>query len=222
MRYVGPRHIVHDGTPLPDYWEPDQSFQGETVAIIGGGPSLATFNLGLLKGHRFVATNSSCRRLAQIAAPDDILYFTDNSWAENRPELVDGWPGRAVTSNRNARIRIGSSVLWFDILELTTWAQTRPDYVQASSAHIAACLAARMGAARLVLIAMECREIGGRTHGHDDYRMQDLNPFTERFIPGWDALAAVFDRIGVAVVNATPGSAITAFPKAALADALVP
>ena len=189
-----------------------------TVAVVGSGPSLATFDLEALRGRRFIAINSSCRRMAQIATAGDILYFTDNAWNENRPELAKNWPGVVISSNRNVKARLGDAVRFIDVTDLSQWMGTRGDYVQASSGHIATCLAFRMGAARVALVAFECGAVGGRTHGHNDYQAHDVGVYPARFLPGWEGLAPVFERRGFDVVNTTPHSAIECFRRADLAD----
>lgn len=221
MRYVGERRIVIDGAPTPvPFWSPDRSFDGLAVVIVGGGPSHAAIDLDVLRGHRFVAINSACRKVRPIATPADALYFTDNSWNERRPELAAGWPGLVISSNRNVKARLGDAVRRIDIDELTLTMQVRPDFAQASSGHSGACLAAIMGARRLVLVGFEARAIDGRTHGHIDYTQPEPEAFKERFIPGWRALAPQFARLGVEVINATPESAVDCFPFRPLAEAL--
>ncbi|MGE0722806.1 MAG: hypothetical protein AB7O45_00450 [Alphaproteobacteria bacterium] len=221
MRYVGERRVVIDGKPTPTpLWEPDRSFAGATVAVIGGGPSLATLDLDVLRGHRFIVVNSGCRIVRPVATPDDPLYFSDNAWNERRPELAAAWPGPVVTCNRNAKLRNGDAVRWIDVIGLTERVGALPDIVQASSGHIAACLAAVMGAARLVLCAFEGRVVGDRTHGHGDYTQGDIASFHERFVPGWVGLAPAFARLGVEVINATPDSAVRCYPFRPLAEAL--
>lgn len=221
VRYIGPRQIVIDGKPTPTpTWEPDRSFAGQTVVIIGSGPSLADLPLAVLKGHRFIAVNSACRVVRPIASADDPLYFTDNSWQENRPHLSDDWPGPLIAANRNAKARLGDRLRHLDVTALCWRLGAFPDHAQASSGHIAACLAADMGATRIVLYAFEAAAVNGRTHGHGDYVTDDLSVFTDRFVPGWNGLAGVFARAGVDVINATPGGAIEVFPRMSLADAL--
>lgn len=221
VRYVGPRQIVVDRDPAPvSFWEPDLAFSGLAVTIIGGGPSHADFDLALLRGRRFIAVNSACRRVRTIATERDLLFHHDNSWSENRPELVEDWPGPVVTSNRNTKARLGDLVRRIDMDELTRRFGVLPDRIGASSGHTAACLAAVMGAARVVLVGFECAAPGGRTHGHGDYTHHDTGIYAGQFLPGWSALAPAFDRLGVEVINATPGSAITDFPFADLGEAL--
>lgn len=221
MRYVGPRQVVIDAQPAPvPFWPLDRRYAGLTVVLVGGGPSHATADLATLRGHCLIAINSSCRRVRPIATEHDMLYFSDNSWAENRPELLPDWPGPVVTSNRNTKARLGDAVHRLDLTALTLAIGAGPDAVQASSGHSAACLAAVMGARRIVLIGFECRAIDGRTHGHADYGDQDTAHFGERFLPGWAALAPRLAEMGADVLNATPQSAIPDFPFVPLAEAL--
>jgi len=223
MRYVAPREIVIDDQPTPaPFWAPDRAFAGRTVVLIGGGPSHAALDLALLAGRRFIAINSGCRKTRPVATAADLLYFTDNSWHENRPELAAAWPGPVVTGNRNVKIRLGEAVRYLDVTALTAAIGTRADFVQASSGHIAACLAVVMGAWRLVLIGFEAQAVDGRTHGHNDYSQHDVETYRERFLPGWTALAAVFRRRGVEVINATPRSAIEDFPYVDFRSAVAP
>lgn len=221
-RYVGPRDIVIDGAPTPvPFWAPDRAFEGAIVIVVGGGPSHAAADLRLLAPrHPVIAINSACRHVRPAATERDILYFTDNSWAENRPELLTGWPGPVVTSNRNAKARLGEAVRRLDLVALTAAIGAGTDAVQASSGHTAACLAWLMGARRIVLLGFECRAVEGRTHGHGDYQQHDMGAFEERFLPGWRALAPAFRSLGADVVNATPGSAIDVFPFLSLAEAI--
>jgi hypothetical protein len=220
-RYVGPRQIVIDDNPAPvPFWHPERSFAGLAVGVIGGGPSIAGLDLAELAGHRFIAINSGCRKVRPVATADDLLYFTDNSWSENRPQLLRDWPGPIVTSNRNTKARLGDLVRRIDLAALTAAIGGFPDHVQASSGHSAACLAAIMGARRIVLIGFEGCAVGGRTHGHGDYSQHDLGVFDERFLPGWRGLAPVLERYGVEIVNATPISAIREFPFAEFGAAL--
>lgn len=215
MRYVGPRQIVIDGNPAPvPFWEPDRAFEGLTVYIIGGGPSHAAIDLDAMRGERFIAVNSGCRKVRPIATEADMIYFHDNSWNENRPQLAADWPGPVVTPNRNTKARLGDAVRRLDIFKLTGAMHAMPDHVQASSGHSAACLAAIMGAARVVLIGFEARLIDGRSHGHDDYTQHDVPAFDGRYIPGWRGLVPAFERMGVDLLNATPDSAIDFLPWA--------
>lgn len=214
MRYVGVRQIVIDGEPVETpHWTPARDFAGMTVAIVGSGPSLRATPLAALRGTRFIAVNSACVPMKPHATSDDILYFTDNAWNENRPTLAATWAGPVITANRNVKIRLGDKVRYIDVTALSTRMGVRADYSQASSSHIAACLACDMGAARILLVGMDCRSVNGASHGIDNYPTCDDLLFTNRFLPGWAGLVEAFARRGTEVVNVTPGSAIEAYRR---------
>lgn len=204
----------------PEYWQPDRSLEGQTVVLIGGGPSHADIDLGLLKGHRFAAINSGCRKVRPIATAEDILYFTDNSWCEQHQDLIEDWPGPVICANRHSKNRLGDRIRYIDVNELTARIGGLSHHVQASSGHIMTCLVQLMGGAGVILTGFDCRVVEGRTHGHDDYNsLNDLPVFEGQFLPGWMALAQL---LTIEVINATPGSAIPCFPFRSLEDCLVP
>lgn len=220
MRYAGPRHIVIDSAPTPTpFWEPEPLLAGLTVVLVGGGPSHADIDPHLLAGRRFMAVNSACRRVYPAATPDDVLWFSDNGWNERRPELAARWPGPVMTCNRHAKARLGEAVRYVDVAGLAQWIGRMPDHALASSGHSGACLLARMGARKIVLVGFECREVDGETHGHADYRQQDVEAYRSQFLPAWRELAPALLRM-CQVVNATPRSAIDVFPAMPLAEAL--
>lgn len=222
IRYIGPRHILRDNknpTPVP-FWEVNDIYRDKTIVIIGGGPSHVEMDLNSLHNYNFIAVNSSCRKVEKIAKKEDILYFTDNSWSERFPELIKEWPGLVVTSNRNTKARLQDLVNRIDLIELTEFMQIKSDCVQASSGHTAACLAVMLGAKRICLIGFECDAVNGRTHGHDDYRQENVNDYN-RFLRGWTALKFGFENKKIEIFNCTPNSKIKEFEFKSLKDCLV-
>lgn len=77
------------------FWSVPREWPGETVFIVGGGPSVLNYDLDQLRGRRVIVINSSV-----YAVPwADILYFGDWRWW-NEPEnraAVAGFGGRVVT-----------------------------------------------------------------------------------------------------------------------------
>ncbi len=220
MRMVGPRHFVEDGTPFPEPWQWGPGFVGETVVIVGNGPSLADFRPEQVAGHRLIAINHACAWAAPVARTDDFLFFHDNSWNENHPALAAAWPGVIVTSNRYAAARLAPRARRLDVMALTEAVRIHPDATHASSGHTAAALAAAMAAVRVVLLGFDGGFRGARSAWHDAYREADDTVYRERMLPGWTDLVPGLARLGCEVVNATPGSAITAAPYCDLAAAL--
>src|SRR4029450_12910778 len=77
------------------FWSVPREWPGETVFIVGGGPSVLQQDLGLLRGRRVIVINSSFYSVPWA----DILYFGDYRWW-NEPEnkaAIAGFAGRAVT-----------------------------------------------------------------------------------------------------------------------------
>lgn len=221
IRYTGPRKVVVDNNQSPiAYWELNKQIIDEQVVIIGGGPSHADLNIDLLKNIQFIAINSACRKVTKISKEKDLLYFSDNSWSERFIGLINDWNGKIVTCNRNSKIRLGNLINRIDLEDLVQFMQIKSDCVQASSGHVGACLAARLGAKKIILIGFECKKINDRTHGHDDYVMENLRAFEERFIPSWVGLGIGFKRLGIKVINSTPDSDIKNFPFLPLEEAI--
>jgi hypothetical protein len=220
MRQIGPRQWVDDGTPWPEPWQWDRGYEGQTVVILGNGPSLADFSPLDVAGHRLIAINSACEWVGPVADAGDMLFFHDNSWNENHPGHAQAWPGWIVTTNRYAAARLQPRARRLDATALTEAVRVHPDAVHASSGHTAAALAAAMGACRVVLLGFDGGHRAGRAQWHDFYREGDATVYAERFLPGWVDLIPGLARFGCQVVNATPGSSITAAPFLDLKSAL--
>ncbi len=83
-------------------------------------------------------------------------------------------------------------------------------------------LAAQFGAKRIALIGYDMRlDLGIHWHGRHP---QGLNNPSEHNIARWrrsvDAAAPVLDALGIEVINCSPVSALTAYPKMTLSEAL--
>jgi hypothetical protein len=82
----------------PSFWSVPREWPGETVFIVGGGPSVLGIELEALRGRRVIAINSSVYNLPWA----DFLYFGDWRWwfePDNRA-AVAGFRGRVVTVSR--------------------------------------------------------------------------------------------------------------------------
>ena len=80
------------------FWSVPREWPGETVFIIGGGPSVLGQDLDALRGRRVIAINSSVHAMPWA----DILYFGDWRWwyeRENRTAATS-FAGRVVTTSR--------------------------------------------------------------------------------------------------------------------------
>jgi hypothetical protein len=82
----------------PAFWSVPREWPGETVFIVGGGPSVLQQDLEGLRGRRVIAINSSVYKLPWA----DFLYFGDWRWwnePHNRAAIA-GFAGRVVTTSR--------------------------------------------------------------------------------------------------------------------------
>jgi hypothetical protein len=80
------------------FWSVSREWPGETVFIVGGGPSVLGVDLETLRGQRVIAINSSVYKLPWA----DILYFGDWRWwnEPNNRAAVASFAGRVVTTSR--------------------------------------------------------------------------------------------------------------------------
>jgi hypothetical protein len=86
---------------MMQFWSVPHEWPGETVFIIGGGPSVLGVDLELLRGCRVIVINSSVYK----APWADFLYFGDWRWW-NEPDnraAVASFRGRVVTVSRLVR-----------------------------------------------------------------------------------------------------------------------
>jgi hypothetical protein len=82
----------------PAFWSVSREWPGETVFIVGGGPSVLGVDLETLREQRVIAINSSVYKLPWA----DILYFGDWRWwnEPNNRAAVASFAGRVVTTSR--------------------------------------------------------------------------------------------------------------------------
>lgn len=201
-----------------DFWAPDLHFAGETVFVVGGGPSLGGFDFAHLAGRRVIAVNS-----AGYDAPwADILFFHDNSWFEEERNraLVEGWVGMVVTVSRHAKRAAPDRVMRVEIAERGDFPIGHgPIRAGRSSGQTATSLAVTMGAETAVLLGFDMRDRDGVTHYHADrplytkqHAEKTAGEYAATFLPAWAGWNAAAAMAGCRILNATPGSALTEFP----------
>ena len=199
--------------PVPKRW-PES-----TIVIIAGGPSLTAQQVCTVWGTR---KTGRCRVLAindayRIAPWADVMYFADGSvkwygWHKDRPEFK-AFRGMRLTIEAADR---APGVHW-----LKNYGQQGlsliPDGVMSgsNSGHQALNIAIHLGARRIVLLGYDCR--GDHWFGEHPKPMQ-MN--FDGWIRSYKVIVPELDRIGIKVINASPGSAIDAFKKRELESAL--
>jgi len=193
---------------MPPFWRPAPIFTGATVFCLAGGPSLLDFDFASLAGKRVIAVNEAIK--AYPAA--DVLYFWDDTWFVRNQALVHYRAGLTVTGSRMAAQQCER--LRYIELQADAPLQAGAQTVRKgrSSGHTAIALAVACGASRVVLLGYDMRMSAGRSHFHDAYSAQDEARMAKDWLPAFRGWRKDAEAAGVAIVNATPGSALREFP----------
>lgn len=195
-----------------------------TVVVIGGGPSLTREQVEYTRGRARVIAIKEAARLAPWA---DAFYCGDGPWMVKHRDEVLAFPGpvHAVAQEPERHrlepvlafrpdLRIyrndGKEGLCEDPAGLRTGC---------NSGYQAINIAFHMLARRIVLLGYDLKGAAGRMHWfhrafehpEDRYRA---------WAPLFRTIVAPLARHGVQVINATPGSALDAFPMMPLQEAL--
>jgi hypothetical protein len=196
------------------YWDIPPEWTGETAFIVGGGPSVGSIDLELLRGQRVIAINTSY----QAVPFADFLIFADARWYENyRSQLVD-WKGRIICCSQSSR---SPQLLRVARRDRPTDDARDTLFVKSTTATAAIELAVKLGAAKIVLLGLDGKAgPDGKTHHH---RSQPWRP-----LPGWEQkhrndliqLVEPLKARGIEICHGTPGSAYEFWPTVALTDAL--
>ena len=200
--------------PIPELWP------GSTVYIIGGGPSLAGMDFTPLFSKRCIGVNQAYKLGPWI----DILYFGDCNWYRNALPDIRSFAGLKITScgscpkngwkhvHRVKRSKMKgieskdrSAIAW--------------NYNSGASAIN---IAYWLGAKRVILLGFDMQCDGNsKKNWHDDYKGETPNEdLFQKHLSGFPFIAKQAKRLGLEILNATPGSAIKQFPFVKLEDTL--
>lgn len=195
----------------------DNIWEGETVYILGGGPSLKEFNFKGLVGSKVIAINKGI-----YAYPDaQVLYWTDSrfyTWYKND---VDRFMCLKYTIKP-------SNIYTTDVKILRkgdTHGLEEPKDTIAhgnNSGYAAINLAYHLGARRIILLGFDMCNDGEITHFHEGYPTRGTGDrmYIDKFLPGFESLAAGLKQKGITVLNASSYSRLDVFPKITLDKAL--
>jgi hypothetical protein len=220
--YVVAKALALAAEPLmlarPAWW-PD--WRGETCVIVASGPSAKDADLDRARGRaRVVAVNDSWR----LAPWADALYAADFAWwrhnrgcptfgglklAGDARAAGEDWGVQAVT------VRKADDRPWFDDLGSVGRGG-------GNSGFQALNLMAQVGCSPIILVGFDMTLDHG-VHWHGKHPKALSNPTAER-AKAWrrctDAAAPAFAQRGVRVLNASAISALTAYLKIDLSEAL--
>lgn len=230
--------------------EPDRfsviarEWEGEAVAILGGGPSLSAEQVDLVRrAHgagrlRCIAVND-----AYLVAPwADVCYFADSHWWGWHTRGIDK-PGLGLTA-AEVRERFaafvgqkctiqgsGNDVAPRDAHRLRNADYPRHGYglslnprgiTTGSNGGWQACnVAILAGVTTALLLGFDgAPDADGRTHFHGGHPVPTAGLAYRRYCESFDAAAPAIRAAGVRVINCNPSSRIDAFEKMASTTAI--
>jgi len=211
-------------------WWPDLS--GQTVAILASGPSMTREQCDAVRqaGWYAIAINW----MWHWAPWADALYACDPEYWDSRdmPDL-DAYQGLRIIgylrkqSGRphmppkvhahrkhmhHAPVKVGPRMVW----------DGREIGAGSNSAFQATNWAIRCGAKRAALFGVDCHSPGDHCHGthaHEGAQPHKAS-LMQTWIHAWTKAAPEITRRGVKIINCSPGTALNAFPKATLDQAI--
>jgi hypothetical protein len=204
---------------MVDFWEVPKIWPGETVFIIGGGPSIQKQDLSLIYKRRVIGVTRSFKLGPWV----DICWYGDkgdyNSW---KPDINE-YGGLIATcaqekeENRNDRIKyLGRS-------KQSGIESKKRGYVawNSNSGASAINLAYWLGAEKIVLLGFDMQnpvdKRDRQTHWHNDYEPRIhkgklTNPYP-RFMRYWPVIKKDADQLGLRIINCTIGGALEVFER---------
>lgn len=199
---------------------------GETVICIASGPSLTQEDVASVRGNaRVIAVNDGIRWSKEFA---DVLYSSDRNF----------WPHyKGMPDFHGLKFGLGSNVGMrnpfpglpdIQVLRYTgvEGLELEPDGLRCgrNSGAAAIGLAMHLGAVRVLLLGYDCgRGSSGQAHFFGDHPV-GLNTTSQamfdKFRRMFDTLVEPLSEAGVEVINCSRETALTAFPRMPLEDAL--
>jgi hypothetical protein len=211
------RRFSRVNTAKPHLYNVEPIWKGETVYVIGGGPSLIDFNWNSLIGKRTIVINKSI--LSYPGA--DVVYWTDSrvyGWYKNE---INEFKGLKITIRNHASYSADIKVLKkgckFGLEE------SKDSLCHGNNSGYAAInLAYLLGAKQIILLGYDMKNDGKQSHYHDGYPVPATgnNVYKDQFIPGFEILAGLLKDKNVKVYNASINSDLLVWPKISFEKAL--
>lgn len=221
-------------------WIPPKIWDGETVFVLGGGPSLLESPLSLIHKRRVLAVNDAFRE------PDgshrlwaDACYFGDCkwwTWNRNNEEQPDGTMKAGFKFYGGLKMTCCQRL--YHIPTIKTWKrgkpkgiEDRPGYISwnANSGFSAINVAYQLGSKKIVLLGFDMKyrmnedETKRIHHWHSWHKSgNSKSSYNARFLPNAPAIATDAKRLGIEIINASVDTAIPdmIFPRRRLEDCL--
>lgn len=194
-------------------------WRGETVALIGGGPSLKGLDLEVLRDRAVVLAIND----AVLHAPwAEACLTIDVVWLRRRRAVLEEFKGERIAAVPDDFPRDGWPVdTWLKRRRLAGLS-SEPGVIHTgeNSGFAALGLAITRGAARVALLGYDMRPQGGHFHAGYEWRTRYGVRHYRTWVRYFPSLADEARRRKVDVVNCNPNSAIKCFRFGSLEEVL--
>ena len=216
-----------------------RTWEGETVALFGGGPSLTREQIAEVEGRaKAIAINH-----AYLWAPwAEAHYAADSHWHRWHTEGI----GKPLIGMKAAEVKVCWGAFGGEKCSIQNSGaniedpavhilrnKTFPDHsiglsldpealvTGRNSGFQALNLAILAGAARVILLGFDAQpDRDGKSHFFGEHPKATSSQAYPEYMRAFSAAERPIKAAGVEVLNCSPGSAINSFPKVALGDAL--
>lgn len=216
--------LNHFSTDRHRFYSIPRCFEGQTVFILGGGPSLSKINFSAISERAILGINNAF----SLGTWVDWCMFSDNRWWKWNFEEVEKWP------NRDHMLSLCPGLLeeqeekwpWLKIVrrdEARFGLSVEPDTVcwNRSAGGAALNVAYLMGASRAILLGFDMRTIKGKHNWHDFHKKQERDQiYRSSMMPFLKCMSDAMKVTGFEIYNATEDSALDLFPKITLKEVL--
>lgn len=210
-------------------WAPPELWKSQTAYILGGGPSLLGMDycLGLeklLKDKRVIGVNNAFKFGPWV----DACWFGDAHWFDWNFKSLAKFSGLKVTCNPKFLTK-----KQFDEHHILVMNRGKSNGIEKKAGHIAwnrssgasaINFAYHLGAKRIILLGFDMHSDGINHNWHKEHKGRSIsnsnfNPY-ERFLKPFKQIKEEADNLGLEILNATVGSALTIFPMVNIKDAI--
>lgn len=212
-----------EGWPLDRFSAVQKIWTDETVVCIAGGPSLTAEQCNAVReaGCKIIAINDAYR-LAPFA---DVCYFADSRWWEWHKDRADF---KAFAGQRCTIFTTGMLVEDPDVHFLRNGGReglcSEPWQIATgqNSGYQALNIAVHSGTKKIIMLGYDAQDpIPGRpNHWFGEHPTQEPATIYALYRKSMQEIAPLLKAVGVSCINCSPDSAITAFEKQPLSEAL--
>jgi len=196
------------------------AFKGQTVACIASGPSLTAEQVEVVRKAGIPAL--VCNDSYLIAPFAHVLYWADSKWLK--------WhlPRQEFKAFAGERCTIQSSTFQADDPEIHVLKNgggeglsTDPSsiFTGSHSGYQLLNIATLTGASRILLLGYDCQRVNGKRHFFGDHPDGTEPPYAA-IKTRYTKAADIAEKMGISIINCTPGSALDQFPKQTIESAL--